>query len=128
MPLPAGQVEVFQSAGDRPLLIGNTLADDEAIGEDVEYRLDAGPGVSVEVADRPARRRADGHLLTVTNANPQPIDFAAKLGTSDENQKMRFRQPLRRSGNQYIWTVTVPANGTATFDYQVISAEVISAD
>ena len=41
-PLPAGQVEVFQEAGGRPLLIGATRSD-KAVGEDIEYRLDAGP-------------------------------------------------------------------------------------
>ena len=122
-PLPAGQVEVFQQVGGRPLLIGSTRSDDKAMGEEIEYRLDAGPGVSVEVADRPARRHADGHLLTVTNANPWPIDFEARLGTSDDDQHLRFRQSLRRRKGRYVWTATVPANGMATFDYEVVSSD-----
>ena len=122
-PLPAGQVEVFQQAGGRPLLIGSTRSDDKAVGEEIEYGLDAGPGVSVEVADRPARRHADGHMLTVINANPWPIDFEARLGTSDDDQHLRFRQSLRRRNGRYVWTATVPANGMATFDYDVVSSD-----
>ena len=122
-PLPAGQVEVFQEAGGRPLLIGSTRSDDKAVGEDIEYRLDAGPGVSVEIADRPARRHVDGHLLTVTNANPWPIDFEARLETSDDDQHLRFRQPLRWRNGRYVWAATVPANGMATFDYEVVSSD-----
>jgi hypothetical protein len=122
-PLPAGQVEVFQEMGGRRLLIGSTRTDDKAVGEDIEYRLDAGPGVSVEIADRPARRHADGHLLTVTNANPWPIEFEARLGTSGDDRHLRFRQPLRRRNGRYVWATTVPANGLATFDYEMLGSD-----
>jgi len=122
-PLPAGQVEVFQELGGRRLLIGSTRTDDKAVGEDIEYRLDAGPGVSVEIADRPARRHADGHLLTVTNANPWPIEFEARLGTGGDEQHLRFRQPLRRRNGRYVWATTVPANGLATFDYEMLGSD-----
>ncbi len=121
-PLPAGQVAIFQEAGGRPLLIGETRTDDKAVGEDVEYRLNAGPGVSVQVADRPDRRRADGHRLTVTNANSWPIAFEARFGTSDD-QHLRFKRPVRRKNNRFIWAATVPANGTAMFDYAVVSPD-----
>ncbi|WP_375382946.1 DUF4139 domain-containing protein [uncultured Sphingomonas sp.] len=121
-PLPAGQVEIFQEGGGRPLLIGEARTDDKAVGEDVEYRLNAGPGVSVQVADRPARRDADGHRLTVTNANPWPIAFEARLGTGDD-QHLRFKRPLRRKDNRFVWAATVPANGTATFDYEVVGSD-----
>lgn len=122
IPLPAGQVQVFQQESDRPMLIGSASIDDKAVGENIEYRLEAGPSVSVDIANRPATRRSQGHFLTVTNANPWPIAFEAKLGES-EDQKLHFKQRLIQRDGRYIWATTVPANGTAVFDYELEDVE-----
>jgi hypothetical protein len=126
VPLPAGKVQVFQQGSARPLLLGTSSIADKAVGEDVEYRLEAGPSVSVEITDRPSKRRADGHFLTVSNANPWPIEFEARLGSS-EDRPLRFKQRLAKRDGRYVWAATVPANGTATFDYELEESDASNA-
>jgi len=117
IPLPAGQLKIFETVNGRPVLIGSTASADKAVGEDLEYRVDAGPGVSVETGD--VGRHGDRHRLTVTNANPWPIDFEARFSARDD-ERLRFRQRLPRRDGRDIWSTKVPANGTVTFEYETI--------
>jgi len=117
IPLPAGRVQIFETANGRPILIGSTTTTDKAIGEDLEYQVDSGPGVSVDVRDLPGR--GERHMLVVTNANPWPIDFEARF-TAPEDERLRFWQRLPRRDGRDIWSTKVPANGVARFFYEII--------
>lgn len=117
IPLPAGQVRIFEPVKGRPILVGSTSVADKAVGEDVEMRVDAGPSVSVDVDDLPGR--GERHRLTVTNANPWPIAFEARFAARDD-QRLRFRQKLPRRNGRDVWSTSVPANGTATFVYETV--------
>jgi len=110
-------VQIFETANGRPILIGSTTTTDKAIGEDLEYQVDSGPGVSVDVRDLPGR--GERHMLVVTNANPWPIDFEARF-TAPEDERLRFWQRLPRRDGRDIWSTKVPANGVARFFYEII--------
>ena len=122
LPLPAGAVSVFQAADARPVLVGEVALADKAVGEEVELEMDAGPNVSVEVEDRdPERtpRGEDRHRLTVSNANPFPIRFEARIGV-DKDERLRVAPALPRVDGRALWSTTVPAGGRATLDYDVV--------
>ena len=115
LPLPAGQVAVFRDAGGRQVLIGTSSTDDRAIGEDVEFKLDPTPQVDADIDDASTDKKTRRYVLTVTNANPWPIAYEAKIAAGDQ----RFsadRRLVTKDGKQ-LWTVTVPANGKATLTY-----------
>ncbi|OYY91258.1 MAG: hypothetical protein B7Y45_04545 [Sphingomonas sp. 28-66-16] len=117
VPLPSGQVAVFENAAGRPILLGESTTADKAVGEDVEVALAATPAVharseTIAQSDRTARYR-----LIVTNANPHPIAYEAKLRVDDAGV-LQGRGITRKDGVSR-WQVQVPANGTATLDYSV---------
>jgi len=117
IPLPAGQIRIFEPVKGRPHLVGTTTTTDKTVGEDIEIRVDAGPAVSVDVDDLPGHD--ERHKLTVTNANPWPIAFEARFAAGDD-QRLRFRQKLPRRNGRDIWTTKVPANGTASLVYETV--------
>lgn len=117
VPLPAGPVAVFQPAGGRDVLLGETATDDKAVGEEVEFKLADTPSVSV-AAERIQRGRYE---LTVSNANRWPIAFEAKF-RGDGKVRGDGVRLFERDGAR-IWAATVPANGTATLRYRIPSED-----
>lgn len=119
LPLPAGPVAVFESAGGRPMLLGTPVMADKAVDEEVELTLEPGPSVAVAVtnlddSEGPGERKR----LTISNANPFPIRYEARIRIGDGERLRAERRLVRRDGRS-IWSVTVPANGRATLDYSV---------
>jgi hypothetical protein len=113
VPLPAGQVAVFQNAGSRPVLIGMASTDDKAIGEEVEFTLQPTPGVSVET-DVDEKKWGQQVELSVSNANPWPVRYEA---TIDPGSAWLEARGLGRKDGKPLWTTTVPANGAMTLKY-----------
>ncbi|GAA0338404.1 DUF4139 domain-containing protein [Sphingomonas oligophenolica] len=119
VPLPAGRAAVFEQAGDRPMLVGDSSTDDKAVGEDVEFKLKDTVGVDTDIEDLEEKGRTARYRLTVTNANPWPIAYEAKL-RGDRGAKISADGvKLGKRDGVTIWTATVPANGTATLDYRI---------
>ncbi len=116
LPLPAGRAAIFEQAGGRPILIGESSTDDKAVGEDVEFKTGATPGVGAVL--RPTKRadKAVGYVLEVTNANRWPIAYEAKIDPRYGAIVATGARLGKRDGKA-IWALTVPANGSATLRY-----------
>lgn len=116
LPLPAGRIAVFEEAGDRPILIGETSTDDKAIGEEVTFKLGSTPGVRALL--KPARRseKSVDYVLEVSNANRWPIAYEAKIDPG-YGAIARSSARLARRDGKAIWAVALPANGSAVLRY-----------
>ena len=107
LPLPAGKVAVYQGG----LLIGEGGVADKAIGEEVEIDVAQSSSVIATVV-----RQVKGQTtLTVTNANPYPVTFEAKL---DGYKMSGFSGKTRRKDGVWLWETVVPANGTTVLGYR----------
>lgn len=115
VPLPAGQVAVFQEGADRPILLGLSSTDDKAVGEEVEFRLPATPGVTATIDAVRQDKRGRRYRLTVTNANRWPIAYEARFDLGEGRFGADARLTVK--DGRRLWSVTVPANGTATLGY-----------
>ncbi len=124
-PLPAGHAVVFAANGTRPILIGEGATDDKAVGEQVEFKLGQTPNVvariePVPVTPRDGRR--DRYRLTVSNANPWPVVYEARLYPGGDDYRLENPSArLTTKDGQPFWTTTVPANGRVTLDYTIRS-------
>ncbi|CAN5232091.1 DUF4139 domain-containing protein [soil metagenome] len=118
LPLPSGGVAVFQDAGGESLLLGDGQMRDHAIGEKVE--IFAGESAQVRIAQArliDAGKRAD-YRVALTNALDRPVQVEVKIHT-DAAEMPRSRVKLSRRDGAWLWSVTVPANGTATLNYSM---------
>jgi len=61
----------------------------------------------------------DRYRLTVTNANPWPVDYEAKIRPSEDDKLQKPSARLGKKDGAPLWSVRVPANGTATLDYTI---------
>jgi hypothetical protein len=120
--LPAGRLVLFAEARGRPILIGQGHVDDRAVGEDVEIAIGEATGVMTEIEDEEGENGEDGdwdaYRLTVSNDRAESIRFEAEFDVADE-EELRSERRLQRRDGRPLWTVTVPANGTASLRYRV---------
>lgn len=125
LPLPGGPVTVFEPQGDAVLLSGEGGLVDRAVGEDVEIMLANATQVTLEAQTINDTERAQTVRLTARNARAVPVQFEARVasgvGTQINGAKPALAggKVLRKDGRT-IWAVTVPANGTVTWDYTLV--------
>lgn len=115
LPLPAGNVILFREGARRPLLIGEGPLDDTAVGEKVELGVATVSGVRAKLTSEEKGRRR----LTLTNDRPVAVAAEVEL-VHGEGERIDARGLSRRDG-KLLWTVTVPANGSARLAYRVRS-------
>jgi hypothetical protein len=118
LPLPAGRLMLFAERGGRPLLIGQGSLSDRAVGEDVEIALGASPGVRSALTWLANHDGQVDYELVVTNDRAEPVRFEAEIWT----QPAEFGSPqgsLPLRNGRPLWSVTVPANGSATLRYEL---------
>lgn len=116
--LPSGQVAVFEPLNDEPMLIGEGSIADKAVGEDVEITVADATQVNIMRDDLAQGKGWEDIELTVTNANPWPVAFEAKIHPEDGGKIERASARLGRKDGVPQWAVQVPANGTAKLRYR----------
>ena len=119
VPLPSGQVAVFENAGARPILVGETHLADKAVNEDVEVKLGTSPAVNADLTGLGDKGRTTRYRLVVTNANPRPIAYEARLCVGGGQKYATSGVRLIKRDGKLIWAVAIPANASATLDYSV---------
>jgi hypothetical protein len=121
LPLPAGPIVLFAPARDRPILLGQGTVEDLAVGQDVDVELGEAGGVRTQVTYVEREKRRRDYVLLVTNDHSAPVRFEAEF----DNVDLSFRPSSRlgRRNGHPLWTVTVPANGSASLRYRVIVQE-----
>ena len=119
-PLPAGHFALFQQGVAQRFLVGEASIADKANDEDVDLVFGSASNVTVETGDGEAEgKNWETKRLTVSNANPMPIRFEAEFPVADENTAFsRFTGKMLARPGKLVWTVTVPANGTAKLDWR----------
>jgi hypothetical protein len=119
--MPAGKAAVFSDVGGQMLLVGESAIDDKAVDEVVEFRMGRPQSVSARAVG--TRRRPDdrttAYALTVTNDQPWPVTYEAKIHLYDYEKMAGSSSRLGRKDGASFWTTVVPANGTATLSYAV---------
>jgi hypothetical protein len=119
LPLPAGRLMLFAERGGRPLLVGQAIVRDRAVGEDVEIDLGATPAVRSELTLIAAHDGGSDYALVVTNDRAEPVRFEAEIWA--QSGEFSSAEALPRRNGMPLWAVTVPANGSSTLRYTLSS-------
>lgn len=120
VPLPSGQVAVFERALGEELFAGEGQMRDHAVGETVNLVIGESRQVLVSVDNYYAKGKGgNDYRLTVTNANPFPVRIEYGFEVDDmKGLDSRIRKLPRKDGLP-TWIVDVPAKSVRTFDYRV---------
>jgi hypothetical protein len=125
LPLPSGRVALFETAGDRPMLIGEPRIDDKAVGEDVELDVGESPDVtyiqrwSGPAGETPSSDRPQRYEIEVSNARATPAVVEVELRI---NVRQELVKPSRRLGiknGRHFWRALIPANGRMALSYTI---------
>jgi hypothetical protein len=119
LPLPAGRLMLFAERGGRPLLVGQAVVRDRAVGEDVEIDLGAAPAVRSELTLIAEHDGVSDYELVVTSDRAEPVRFEAEIWAQGTDFSAPASLPSRNG--MPLWAVTVPANGSATLRYTLSS-------
>jgi hypothetical protein len=125
LPLPKGGVTFYARGAGRRALIGESSIEDKAVGEEVELALgkedgDSDHGVTVDAELLDEGEGWERERLTVSNANPYPIRYEVEFEDNDEEHFERFSARTTRRRGRNVWSVKVPANGTAKLTYRIV--------
>jgi hypothetical protein len=119
LPLPAGRLMLFAERGGRPLLVGQAIVRDRAVGEDVEIDLGATPAVRSELTLVAEHDGGSDYQLVVTNDRAEPVRFEGEIWA--QGWEFSAAPGLPSRNGMPLWAVTVPANGSATLRYRLSS-------
>jgi hypothetical protein len=127
IPLPSGAVAIFETAGDRPMLIGEPRIAEAAVGEDVELEVGESPDVTytLQRLGRPeeSARRTPAVRYRLELANARPVTSIVEVELPI-NVRQELVKPSRRLGiknGRHFWRAEVPANGRAELSYTIRS-------
>jgi hypothetical protein len=115
LPLPAGHLMLFSEGGPRPILLGQGIVADHAVGEDVEIGLGPAAGVQTRLTATARTKARSDYELVVTNDRAEPVRFEAEIAPG--GWTIAARPGLASRNGMRLWTVSVPANGSATLRY-----------
>ena len=126
--LPAGQAVVFEPFEGHPILSGEGILSDAAVGQNVDVAIGEAPQVTAMMetlgsSDQQDNSKGDwqDYRLTARNANPWPVQFEARL-RHDSNNRIEKLTGKSRSTESLAtlttWRVTIPANGVATLGWR----------
>ncbi|MEE9433662.1 MAG: hypothetical protein V3V15_05440 [Sphingorhabdus sp.] len=115
LPMPSGQVQVFEGSNYGPLLVGETTLKDRAVGEKVEMTVGYSSDVRLSVTKISESKKSQSWRVEITNARGEPIKAEVKIPL-----ELRGRaRGIRKVDGVPTWIGMVPANGEVTFRYTV---------
>ena len=114
LPLPSGQVAIYEGSRFGPLLAGESSLKDRAIGDDVE--INGASSADLILTETPVKWDQKRHTwtLTVTNARAEDVEIEIQLPSTTEMGKGVTRKKSKR-----VWRTIVPANGKASITIKV---------
>ncbi len=124
LPLPAGQVQVFENSNFGPLLAGESSLDDRAVGDKVEIDVGESPDVQMKHTLISEKQNDRGEIqmsdwrLEISNAGNQAVPAEIKI-PYELNDFVKIPKGVNQIDGVPTWRVTIPANGNITLDYSV---------
>ncbi len=109
LPLPSGQVAIYEGSRFGPLLAGESSLTDRAIGDDVEITGESSADVVLTETPVKSDKKRHTWTLTVTNARAEDVEIEILLPSTTEISKGVTRKKSKR-----VWRAVVPANGKAS--------------
>lgn len=115
LPLPAGEVAIFEEVDGNELLVGNADLGDLAVDERVELPIGQSPDVQWRLTKvRETRKRQDWRV-DITNARPVPVRVEIIVpGDLADRPK-----GVQRGRGGWVLPATVPANDKASLSYTI---------
>lgn len=108
--MPAGAFALFEQLRGRRLLVGEAFSTDRAIDERIDFEFGASGGVQYRVVEKAREKGRRDWEVAVTNDRAVDAEVEMRIPFALDPEPAG----RERRGNNWIWRVRVPANGTLT--------------
>jgi hypothetical protein len=115
LPMPQGQVMIFENSSYGPLLAGQSSLPDRAIGEDVEMTVGQSSDVRMQVTQMSQKEDKQRWKVEITNARNSPVNVEVEI----PYQLRGNPKNIPKVDGVPTWKATVAANGEAVLYYEL---------
>ncbi len=116
IPLPSGAMSLYEVAGNELLFVGEDPVRDFSVGEEVRYKLGLSALVQAELTESSSpgpSKLGRGFHIKLTNAHEAAVPVEVLLA----GEPIKRLKGMSMKRGQWVWRVTVPANGEFVGDY-----------
>jgi hypothetical protein len=115
LPMPQGQMMIFEESNYGPLLTGQTTLKDRAVGEEVEVSVMQSSDVRMRVTRISEKGDRQRWKVEITNARNSPVNVEVEIPYELRGKPKN----IAKVDGVPTWKATVPANGDATLFYEI---------
>jgi hypothetical protein len=115
LPMPQGQMMIFEDSNYGPLLTGQTTLKDRAVGEEVEVSVMQSSDVRMRVTRISETRARQRWRIEITNARNTPVNAEVEI----PYELIGKPKGIAKVDGVPTWKTTVAANGDAELYYEL---------
>ena len=115
LPMPQGQVMIFEDSKYGPLLAGQSSLTDRAIGEEVEMAVGQSSDVRMTHTQMSQKGSKQRWKVEITNARNSAVNVEVEI----PHQLLGKSRDIKKIDGVPTWKATLPANGDAMFYYEM---------
>ena len=115
LPMPQGQVMIFEDSKYGPLLAGQSSLTDRAIGEEVEMAVGQSSDVRMTHTQMSQKGSKQRWKVEITNARNSAVNVEVEI----PYQLLGKSRDIKKIDGVPTWKATLPANGDAMFYYEM---------
>jgi hypothetical protein len=115
LPMPSGQVMLFEGSNYGPLLAGQSTLSDRAVGDEIEMPIGQSSDVRYRVTQVSQSGKTQRFKVEVSNARNEPVNVEIEIPFGLRGQPKQ----ITKIDGVPTWKATVSANGEATFFYEL---------
>ncbi len=115
LPMPSGQVQVFEGSNFGPLLVGESTMKDRAIGDEVELVVGNSSDVRITITNLRRDKLRELWLVKLSNARSEPVRAEVEIPF----ELRRSDRRIRKVDGVPTWRGIIPANDEISFQYNV---------
>ena len=115
LPMPQGQIMIFENSNYGPLLAGQANLRDRVIGEEVEISVGQSSDVRMQVTRIAEDRNKQSWKVEITNARSTPVNVEVEIPYELRGKPKN----IVKVDGVPTWKSTIAANGDAVLLYDV---------
>ncbi len=115
LPMPQGQVMIFENSNYGPLLAGEDVLKDRAIGEEIEMAVGQSSDVRMQVTQLSQTGDRQRWKVEITNARATPVNVEIEIPFELRGKP----KAIAKVDGVPTWKATVAGNGDAALFYEV---------
>lgn len=115
LPMPQGQVMIFETSEYGPLIAGESSLNDRAIGEDIEMEVGQSSDVRMQVTPLTEKVGNQRWKIEITNARSSPVNVEVEIPYELKGKL----KAISIIDGVPTWKATVAGNGSATLFYEL---------